>query len=62
MIIYFNFQPSSNIVETIDEISDKDFKTYNDFVLEKRRLLNEYRRCMKGVYLSQRCTKEWKNK
>jgi hypothetical protein len=62
MTIYFNFHLSNHIVETIDQISDKDFPNYKEFISEKNRLLTEYRRCIKGVYLSQRCTKEWRNK
>jgi hypothetical protein len=59
---YFNIK-TNNGVETIDQISDKDFPSYKDFMTEKKRLLNEYRLCgMSGVYFSFRCTNDWKNK
>lgn len=58
---YFNIK-TNNGVETVDQISDKDFPTYKEFINEKRRLLNEYRLSGINVYLSQRCTNDWRNK
>ena len=57
---YFNIKTNYG-VETVDQISDKDFPTYKEFVNEKRRLLNEYHLCGMNVYISRRCTNEWKN-
>jgi hypothetical protein len=58
---YFNIKTNYG-VETVDQISYKDFPTYKDFMDEKKRLLNEYRLCGMNLYLSRRSTKEWKNK
>jgi hypothetical protein len=58
---YFNIK-SNYGVETVDQISDKDFASYKEFMEEKRRLLNEYRLCGMNVYISRRCTKDWENK
>lgn len=59
MIRYFNYKSVYGI-ETIDEINQEDFKTYKDFKIELRRLINEYCLCGMNVYVSQRPTKEWR--
>ena len=58
---YINLK-SSYGVETVDELSEKDFTTYKDFLKEFKRLLSEYRLAGMAVYSSNRCTKEWRNK
>ena len=59
---YFNMKNSYG-VETIDELDQKDFKTFKDFKIELRRLLNEYTISgHSGVYVSNRCTKDWREK
>lgn len=55
MAIYLNIKESGR-VETLDE-----FETYK----EAKKMLKEYRIASNyyfGAYLSQRCTKDWKNK
>jgi len=58
---YLNIKSSYGI-ETVDQLSEKDFKTYKEFRSELIRLKNEYRLCSMDVYTSQRCTKEWSKK
>lgn len=57
---YFNIRTNYG-VETVDELNRSDFKTYSEYKNELRRLLNEYRLSGMNVYLSQRCTNEWKS-
>ena len=61
MTKYFNIKGNYG-TETIDEISQKDFQNYSEFRKECRRLANEYRLSGMNAYISQRCTKDWKNK
>lgn len=61
MKIYFNTKTTYGI-ETIDELDLKDFSNWKDFVLERKRLKGEYDMVMGGVYLSQRCTNDWRQK
>jgi hypothetical protein len=58
---YINLKSSQGI-ETVDQLSEKDFSSYKDFLKEFRRLLSEYRLAGMPVYSSNRCTKEWRNK
>jgi hypothetical protein len=58
---YINLKSSYGI-ETVDQLSEKDFSSYKDFLQEFRRLLSEYRLAGMPVYSSNRCTKEWRNK
>ena len=60
-MIYLNTK-SYGVVETVDEISRADFKTYSEYMKEVRRLASEYRMSGQDVYVSQRATKEWKNR
>ncbi len=51
-------------VETVDQLDQKDFKTYKEFRTELIRLKKEYRlasSCYNSIYSSQRCTNDWKN-
>ena len=57
---YFNFK-SNYGVETVDELSREDFNTVKEFRKELSRLAGEYRLAGIPVYISSRCTKEWKN-
>ena len=62
MITYFNIKTNQG-TETIDEINSNDFKTFKDFINERKRLLNEYRSASNyyaGLYYSQRPTNDWK--
>lgn len=59
-MIYYNMKTSQG-VETVDELSAKDFKSYKEFRAEKLRLRDEYRLAGMAVYFSQRSTKEWNN-
>jgi len=47
-------------VETVDQLDPNDFNTYKEFKEELKRLVKEYNMAGIGVYISQRCTKEWK--
>ena len=58
---YFNLKTNYG-VETVDQLSEKDFLTYKDFLKEFRRLLSEYRLAGMPVYSSNRSTKDWRNK
>ena len=58
---YFNLNTIYG-VETIDEISPKDFESYKEFKKELNRLIKEYRIAGINIYVSQRCTNEWKHK
>lgn len=60
MIKYFNTRQYGR-VETIDQIDRKDFKTYKEYIAELRRLKSEYAMAGIDIYLSQRCTNDWKN-
>jgi len=60
-VTYFNIKTNYG-VETVDQISDNDFASYKEFIAEKKRLLKEYHLSGMNVYLSFRCTKEWRNK
>lgn len=56
---YFNLKTQYGI-ETIDEINKSNFKDYQEFKTELRRLKNEYWLCGMSVYISSRSTKEWR--
>ena len=59
---YLNIKTSEG-VETIDELNEKDFNTCKEYRTELKRLLNEYRTASNwhaGIYTSQRCTNDWK--
>ena len=58
---YINLKTSQGI-ETVDQLSEKDFPTYKEFLKEFRRLLSEYRLAGMAVYYSNRCAKDWRNK
>ena len=47
-------------VETVDQVDRNDFKTYSEYKKELRRLRDEYHMAGMPVYISQRCTKDWK--
>ena len=48
-------------VETVDQLESENFKTYKEFKIELKRLVNEYFLCNMNVYISQKCCKDWKN-
>ena len=47
-------------VETVDELSRKDFHSYKAYREELKRLVGEYRMAAMNVYVSQRCCRDWK--
>jgi len=55
---YFNIKTIYG-VETVDQLNRKDFQTYSEYIVELKRLKNEYRMAGMDIYLSQRATKEW---
>jgi hypothetical protein len=55
---YFNIKTIYG-VETLDQLNRKDFQTYSEYIIELKRLKNEYRMAGMDIYLSQRATKEW---
>lgn len=59
MKTYFNIKGHYG-VETVDELSRKDFKTYTEYKAESKRLVSEYHMVGMGVYRSQRCTNDWR--
>jgi hypothetical protein len=61
MTRYFNLKSVYGI-ETVDELSRKDFDKLRDFTAELRRLRIEYHLSGMPVYISTRSTKEWRNR
>jgi hypothetical protein len=57
---YFNIKGSYG-VETIDELDSANFDSIKEFRKEVKRLYREYNLTPMGVYVSSRCTNEWKN-
>ena len=60
-MIYLNTK-AYGVVETVDEISRADFKTYAEYMKEVRRLASEYRTSGQDVYVSKRATKAWRDR
>lgn len=65
-ISYINIKGPMGI-ETIDELDSKDFKSILEFRRERRKLCEEYQLIYKDegptvVYISSRCTKEWRDR
>ena len=58
-MVYFNMRTQYG-VETVDELSRKDFNTYKAYRAEVKRLVAEYHMAGMNVYTSQRCCKDWK--
>lgn len=56
---YFNMKTSHGI-ETVDQLDQRDFKSYREFKAELRRLKAEYQHSGMDVYISTRCAKNWK--
>lgn len=56
--VYFNIK-SQYGVETVDELSKKDFIDFAAFNTEVKRLSKEYALAGMSVYVSQRSCKEW---
>jgi hypothetical protein len=48
-------------VETVDELNPTDFTTRKEYKKELNRLVSEYHLAGTNVYISSRCTKDWKN-
>ena len=57
---YFNIKTNFG-TETVDEINRSDWNTDKEYITELRSMLSNYRDCGMPVYLSQRCTKDWKD-
>lgn len=53
---YLNLKTNCGI-ETIDELDSNDFKTFKEFKIELKRLINEYHISGMNVYSSQRKVK-----
>ncbi len=58
---YFNIKRPDG-VETIDEIDESEFSTIKAYREEIQNRLECYRSIGVNVYLSQRCTKYWRNR
>lgn len=58
---YFNVKRPDG-VETIDEIDESEFPTTKAYREEIQNRLEGYRSIGENVYLSQRCTKDWRNR
>ncbi len=59
MTRYLNVKSSWG-VETVDQLETTDFPTWKEFRKELNRLVSEYHIAGIGVYVSSRCTKEWR--
>jgi hypothetical protein len=57
---YFNVKYKSGI-ETVDQLDRNDFKTYREFRDELRLLQYEYHIAGINVYISTRCTNDWRD-
>ena len=57
---YFNLKTSYG-VETVDQIDRNEFTSYKEYKAELKNMLSGYRDSGMAVYLSQRCTNDWKN-
>jgi len=58
---YFNVRRSWG-VETIDDIDKNDFKDFKSYRAEVKNRLESYRSIGENVYLSTRCTKDWRTR
>lgn len=62
---YFNIK-TNNGIETIDSVDRNDYRNFNEYKKAVNALLKEYRTDYKRhgihVYISQKCTNDWKNK
>lgn len=58
---YFNLK-SVYGTETIDQIDPKDFNSFAEYRKELNMLIREYRLAGMNVYISRRCTNDWKNR
>ena len=58
-MVYLNMRTQYG-VETVDELSRKDFSTNREYRAELKRLISEYRLAVMDVYVSQRCCRDWK--
>lgn len=61
MVRYLNMKTVYG-VETVDQVNETDFKTWNEFVRELKNLKKQYALIGMNVYSSKRATKDWKNK
>ncbi len=57
---YFNLKTNQG-TETVDQLEQKEFKTYKEYRKELNRLIQEYRLAGMNVYISSRSTKDWRN-
>ena len=62
-MVYFNIKTPYGI-ETVDSIDREDFKTFREFINEKKSMILNYRMIpfFTGIYTSQRSTNEWRQK
>lgn len=58
---YFNLK-SVYGTETIDQIDPKDFNSFAEYRKELNMLIREYRIAGMNIYISRRCTNDWKNR
>ncbi len=61
-MIYLNIKTEKQGVETIDELDHNDFKSRKEFRTELKRLAKAYRISGMNVYISQKSTKEWRER
>lgn len=59
--IYLNMKTSQG-VETVDEFTQETNQYWKDFRKYVHKMVNEYHISGMNVYISTRCTKEWKDK
>lgn len=59
-ITYLNMR-SVYGVETVDQISSEDWPNQKEFIKELRSMVSNYHLAGMNVYVSQRCTNDWKN-
>lgn len=61
MTIYFNMRTNQGI-ETVDELSRKDFKNAKEYCKERKSMKDNYRLAGMNVYISSRSTKDWRKR
>ena len=57
---YINLK-SNYGTETIDSVNSEEFPNIRDYKKELRSMVTNYRQMGMPVYISQRCTNDWKN-
>lgn len=58
--VYFNMKTNFG-VETVDQCISSEHESNKDYKAEIKNMLSNYHLARMNVYLSSRCTNDWKN-